>query len=197
MSRKVIGFDVRKGPLLRHNMPVVTLANYSPNDKMSMPPYPATISDHIWPRIDALDGNEEILNGARLMFDLQSHDIPDDSIVAAFTVSETDEKLLSDWRHCSTDTTERDLIAQGWTSIGWDVANPYFSGFYGFTWKLGELAQLFAGVDLTFNDYGLLPDGKLAEIAARFFDADMTQEAPFFPIQVLLRSIPVNIGVKP
>jgi hypothetical protein len=192
MSRKAIGFDVRANPLMELQAPL-QLFTYQPSALMAAPPYPATISEPLWPRVESLAGKgPEYENGMLLFYRLADHDIPNDAIVVAFSVSTDDWQLLNGWQSIVVDETEQSLIDRGWIELGYDVADPYYSGFYGFTWEPGELERLFLECQLTFNRVGLLSDLETAERAARIFDQHIPEHAPFFPIKVMRQSSPAE-----
>ena len=89
---------------------------------------------------------------------------------------------------------ERHLVASlGWRLLGYDVADAFlsYSGFYGFTWKPGDLARMFAGVDLVFNRHGLLDEEADAVRAAEIFTRDPGTQShgPFHPVRVWVQGL--------
>ncbi len=76
--------------------------------------------------------------------------------------------------------------------LGYDVADAWlgYSGFYGFTWRPGELSQVFAGADVGFNKCGLLSDETLAVRAAKAFteNAGTKSHGPFYPVRIWIES---------
>ena len=78
--------------------------------------------------------------------------------------------------------------ALGWRLLGYDIGDGLIntSGFYHFGWEADELAQVFPGVKIVFNRYGLLDDEDLAIRLATTMAEDLgtRSHAPFFPVKI-------------
>ncbi len=179
----VVGFDIRKLPLLDLGCSK-KLGEHWPSDGPCLPPYPASMGEHMWPRIDALEGFPT--NSLNLMFLPDSQFLARDALSVAFAMR-VENAIEYAKRGYIFQVPEEHLNAEfHWQLLGFDVIDAYgqYSGFYGFTWKHGELTSLLAGIDVVFNRVGLLDDEDVAEQLARVFTGRIAEHAPFYPVKV-------------
>jgi hypothetical protein len=193
---KIVGFDLRQKPLLDLGGPK-KLGEYWPTDGPPLPSYPPTISAQTWPQSERCEGVDyPETNGINLHW-LPDAQIADaNAISVAFSLRTVDAEvfdkkswvLLVDETHLSE--------SFGWRLLGYDVADSDlgYSGFYGFTWKPGEMLPVFEGLDVVFNRHGLVDSEALAvEIAARL-TAEMINDHhnPFYPVRVWIQDRTVS-----
>jgi len=188
----IVGFDLRKGPILdfARTMP---LGEHLPSDGPERSPYPPTISEQTWPRAPAgaeIDSSET--NSVNLLWLPDAQFLDRDSISVAFSLRSADAAVFekSSW---VLPIDEGYLNkAYGWAFLGYDVADAYlgYSGFYGFTWKPGDLALMFAGTSVTFNRRGLLDDEATAVRVAEVFTRNEGTQShgPFYPVRVWIQA---------
>jgi hypothetical protein len=188
----VLGFDLRVGPLIGVDG-VRDLTLVDPNDRQGRFPYPATISETVWPRASGLCDNSDRLNAFNLFF------LPDftaepgidlsKTISVAFCILSSDRELLVGCQPPPSCSAQMLLSTRGWSFAGFDIVDKYatFSGWYGFNWKAGELATNDSIRTATFNLYGLISDFQVANSLCAEFDKLVPAHASFYPIQVFVQ----------
>lgn len=187
----IVGFDVRQPPILDLGG-VKKLGDYWPTDWPIQQPYPPTISDPAWPRstkCETMDYPET--NGIHLMCLPDAQFLDREAVSVAFSLRAKDAKTFeqSSWIL----PVDEGYLSKscGWKLLGYDVADAWLahSGFYGFTWKPGEMAPLFVGHELVFNRHGLLEDEDTAIFVADVFTREhsMQSHSPFYPVRVWIQ----------
>lgn len=188
----IVGFDLRQSPILDLGGPK-RLGEHNPTDVPCGPPYQCTISSGPWPRSGAIGAlGYPRTNGLDLLWlpDTQAADTG--AVSVAFSMKSADAGEIRETSHIL-DLDEAMLgEAARWTLLGYDVADDMlgYSGFYGFTWKPGELSEVLKGIDFTFNRRGLIDHEATAErIAKRFSErVETSSHAPFWPVRVLVQA---------
>ncbi len=185
---KIVGFDLRKTPILDLGGPK-KLGEHWPTDGPARPPYPPTISEQTWPRPSSCEGVDySQTNGVNLLWLPDAQILDREAISAAFSLRAADAAVFE--RDSWVLTVDEGYLnpAFGWRLLGYDVVDSYlgYSGFYGFTWKPGQMAAIFQGLDIVFNRRGLLDDEELAARVGEILTADpgTASHAPFYPVRV-------------
>lgn len=185
---KIVGFDLRQRPVLDLGEPK-RLGDYWPTDFPEPLPYPPTISEQTWPRSARLDGLDyPYTNGIDLFWLPDAQFLDRDAVSVAFSLRAADAQILDENSWISPLDEGYLAASLGWRLLGYDVANSClgYSGFYGFTWKPGELRVPFADLDLVFNRRGLLDNEptalRVAEVLTR--DPGTKGHGPFYPVRV-------------
>ena len=191
---KIIGFDLRQAPIVDLGGPK-KLGEYWPTDGEPKAPYPATMYRRTWPvsaETKAIDHPER--NGLHLLWLPDALILDCDAVSVAFTMRNADAELFDKKSWVSLMDEGFLNESSGWRCLGFDIMDFYlgYSGFYGFTWKPGELTQMFEGVDLVFNRCGLIDDEALAICASEIFTQNpgTKSHAPFYPVRVWVQSKP-------
>ena len=192
---KVIGFDLRKEPILDLGGPR-RLGEHCPTDGPVWRAFPPTVTTATWPRSAAVTSMKHpFINGLNFLWLPDAKSADPDAVAVAFSLRAPDAAAFekSSW---ILPIDENFLVASlGWRLLGHDVADASigYSGFYGFTWKPGELARRFAGVDLVFNRNGLIDDEAVAVRVAELFTQDpgTNSHGPFHPVRVWVQGFGV------
>jgi hypothetical protein len=189
---EVVGFDLRQSPILDLGG-AKKLGEHWPTDGPAQPPYPATISAQTWPRsAQCASVDHPETNGINLLWLPDAQIVDQDAISVAFSLRSADAAIFE--KNSWVLPIDEGYLSPsfGWQLLGYDVADSglSYSGFYGFTWKPGEMVPVFAGLDLVFNRYGLIDDEGLAIEAAERLTARMQDDnhSPFYPVRVWIQA---------